>query len=218
VLDGHRSTRRAGHVPVRWRALDRTGGIVVASAPNDTDTMALTDTDRRRFYAATVLTLLALPALWWANTSDNSSAPGLAVAGIDPGVDVPTASSPSPQPAAAAKDPSAEIGDAAPLFLEGPMSAPGAGQVEVAVPAKPLVDGVSAQATFRSTVAPDRCIVAGLASGTPITVVNLDNNRTITCTSLVAPGSEVGELIMHTSVFSTIADLTDAPISVEIRR
>ncbi len=58
----------------------------------------------------------------------------------------------------------------------------------------------------------------GVSSGTKITVVNLDNNRSVTCTTALSPGNAAGDLVMHTSAFATIADLTDAPISVEIRR
>lgn len=182
--------------------------------------MALTDTDRRRFIAATVLSLLALPALWWANTSENSSAPNLAVAGID--VDAEADQSPS-EPAAESPDsaaataPTDSNGETAPVFLDGPSSAAGAGQSEIAVPARPLIDDITAKATFRSSVSRDRCIVAGITSGSRITVVNLDNNRAVTCTTVTAPGN-AGELVLHTSAFASIADLTDAPISVEIRR
>jgi len=174
--------------------------------------MALNDTDRRRIFAVTVLTLLALPALWWANTSENSStSPNLAVAGIDPDVDAPTAT-----PAQAATDDG--LDDVAPVFLEGPTSAAGAGQAEIAIPAKPLIDGVIATATFRSNLADGTCIVAGITSGSKVTVVNLSNNRSVSCTTMLAPGNQPGDLVMSTNAFAGIADLTDAPISVEIRR
>lgn len=176
--------------------------------------MALTDTDRRRFIAATVLSLLALPALWWANTSESSSAPNLAVTGIGVDVDVDAAESAN---SAAADTPVGSIGEAAPVFLDGPSSAAGAGQSEVAVPAKPLIDDITAKATFRSSVSSQSCIVPGLTSGSRITVVNLDNNRSVTCTTVIAPGN-AGDVVLHTSAFASIADLTDAPISVEIRR
>lgn len=176
--------------------------------------MALTDTDRRRFTAATVLTLLALPALWLANTSDNSAAPNLAVAGIDPGVDTAQAAS-DPN---AAHDADDAPGDVAPVYLEGPASAAGASQSPIAIPAKPLLDRFTAKATFRSTVPDGACIVGGLTIGSVITVVNLDNNRSVTCTTILAPGDHPGGVVMHTSSFAGIADLTDAPISVEIHR
>jgi hypothetical protein len=174
--------------------------------------MALTDTDRRRIIAMTVLTLVALPALWWANTSENSStSPNLAVAGLDADVEAPAAGQ-----APAATDEG--LDGVAPVFLEGPTSAAGAGQAEIAVPPKPLIDGVLAEATFRSTVADGTCIVPGLTSGSRITVVNLANNRSVTCKTLLSPGNRPGDLVMSTNAFAAIADLTDAPISVEFHR
>jgi hypothetical protein len=174
--------------------------------------MALTDTDRRRFTAATVLTLLALPALWLANTSDNSAAPNLAVAGLDRGVDVAVGANDAKAPHD--DDP----GQDTPAYFEGPASAAGAGQSAIAIPAKPLVEGITGTATFHSSVADDVCISGGLPSGSLITVVNLANNRSVTCTTILAPGDDPGAVVMHTSAFAGIADLTDAPISVEIRR
>jgi hypothetical protein len=181
--------------------------------------MALTDTDRRRMIAATALTLLALPALWLANTSSGSTAPNVAVAGLDVDDDATAAAAPIGDPAAAAEAAELDATDAVPpVFLEGPSAAAGASQSQIAVPAKPLVDGIDAKATFRSSVTPDTCIVPGLTSGTRIKVVNLDNGRSVTCTSVLAPGNRPGDVVLHTSAFAQIADLTDAPISVEIRR
>lgn len=179
--------------------------------------MSLTDTDRHRLIAATVLTLLALPALWWANTSENSSAPNLAVAGLDAGDVVGADASGTDGNSAATVDPAADD-EAPPVFLDGPTSAAGAGLSEIAVPARPLIDGIMAKATFRSNVAEGTCIAPGITSGTQVTVVNLDNNRSMTCSTVLSPGNAPGQLVMHTSAFATIADLTDAPISVEIRR
>jgi len=175
--------------------------------------MALTDTDRRRLMAATALTLLALPALWWANTSENSVAPNLAVAGIDADVDVAPIDQESP-----AGDPAAESDDVAPVFLDGPSSAAGAGLSEIAVPQRPLIDDIMAKATFRSSVRGNTCIVTGVSSGSRVTVVNLANNRTFSCTSVLIPDNPPGTVVLPTAAFAEIADLTDAPISVEIRR
>lgn len=203
--------------------------------------MTLTDTDRRRFMAATALTLLALPALWLANTSQNSTAPNLAVAGLD--ADAAVGASNAPTRAAGSDTAGGQIagqaggqaggqiagqaggqaggqvdGELAPVFLDGPSSAVGAGQVEVAVPARPLIDGITAKATFRSSVRGNTCIVPGVTGGSEVTVVNLSNNRSVDCTSVIAPATSRNEVVLPTSAFAAIADLTDAPISVEIRR
>ncbi|MGE5211705.1 MAG: hypothetical protein ACM3MM_10585, partial [Acidobacteriota bacterium] len=164
------------------------------------------------------LTLLAMPALWLANTSGGSTSPNVAVAGLEVDDGAATAA-PTGDPAAAAEAEELDATDAVPpVFLDGPSAAAGASQSQIAVPAKPLVDGIDAKATFRSSVAADTCIVPDLTSGTRIRVVNLDNGRSVTCTSVLAPGNRPGEVVLNTSVFAGIADLTDAPISVEIRR
>ena len=77
--------------------------------------MALNDTDRRRLFLATAVTLVALPALWWANTSTDSAAPNVAVAGVDVATDPNVSSN-----ADAASGESAEPGSAEPVFLGGP--------------------------------------------------------------------------------------------------
>ena len=87
--------------------------------------MAFTDTDRRRFLMATTLTLLALPALWWANTSDKSTAPSVAVAGLDIGESDGAADGQDPAAAQEAAELDA-TSDPAPVFLNGPSSATGA--------------------------------------------------------------------------------------------
>ena len=182
--------------------------------------MALTDTDRRRFFAATALTLLALPALWWANTSENSSAPNLAVAGIDADLDLDLAdvADATTETDASPTGPDTPTRDVAPVYLGGPPSAAGAGQSEIAVPSRPLIDGIMAKATFRSSVGTNFCIVPLVSNGSRVTVVNLANNRSVTCTSILPPGDSTRNVVLPTTAFATIADLTDAPISVEIRR
>jgi hypothetical protein len=175
--------------------------------------MALNDTDRRRLLLATAVTLVALPALWWANTSTDSAAPNVAVAGVDVGDD-PNA----PADADEAPGDSAEPGSAEPVFLGGPSSKTGAGQQVIAVPARPSVDGIVARATFRSSLpSADSCIVPGLADGAQVTVINTSNNRSIVCTTIPVPEG-ADDVVLDTAMFAELADLTDAPIAVEIRQ
>lgn len=169
--------------------------------------MALNQPDRRRIVLASALTLVALPALWWANQSDDT-APNVATAGISVGA----------QPAAAPSA-DAEASDPAPVFLDGPSGQVGAGLSEIAVPAPPAIARIATTATFRNDLGSSAtCTLPGIGNGTRITVVNLDNNRSITCTAVLAPSSAGDQLVMPAELFSQIADLTDAPIPVEIRQ
>lgn len=172
--------------------------------------MALTDTDRRRLLLASAVTLVALPALWWANTSTDSAAPNVAVAGVDVGAD--------PAAQVTGLSDSTELGSAEPVFLGGPSSRTGAGQQVIAVPGRPSVDGIMARATFRSSLpSADSCIVPGIADGAQVTVVNTSNNRSIVCITVPVP-EDARDVVLDTTTFAELADLTDAPIAVEIRQ
>lgn len=178
--------------------------------------MPLTHTERRRIILATTLTFLALPALWWANQSEGASAPNVATVGVEVGVDGESVTSAASGPAHS--DGIEQLGDTDPVFLDGPSGDAGFGPAEIAVPAAPRRELITTSATYSSTL-PNRtlCLVAGIAHGSKITIVNLDNNRSTTCTTVLAPSGSSTDLILHTHTFSDLADLTDAPIPVEIR-
>ncbi len=194
--------------------------------------MAHNDSDRRRFLLATAMTLLALPALWWANKQSDAGAPNVATVGIevasgdsanagaviapiDAGA-IPTTT--LPVVATSPTLPSTPAVTApAPVFLEGP-SAKGATEAPaVGVPAAPTVATITTKANYRSTISPvDSCFVAGVETGTRITVTNLDNGHAVSCIAnrVYTDGSE--GIVLHTTAFAQIADLTDAPIPVDI--
>ena len=158
--------------------------------------------------------MLALPALWWANQSEGASAPNVATVGVEVGVEDGSAPT-TGHSSASVPD---ELGETSPVFLDGPAGEAGFGVAEVAVPAPPRRGSVTASATYSSAVySASQCIVTGVAHGSTITVVNLDNNRSTTCVTILAPTGSSGEVVLNTRAFSELADLTDAPIPVEIR-
>jgi len=176
--------------------------------------MATTHTDRRRFFLATALTLLALPALWWA--SESGGAPNVATTGIavSAAADAESASN-SPTTTVTG---TGQVADVPPVFLDGPSGHVGAGLSEIAVPAN-TDDRITTTATFRSNLASTTsCIAPGISNGERVTVVNLDNGRSVTCTATLAPSSAEQVLVMSSQLFAEIADPTDAPIPVELRR
>jgi hypothetical protein len=209
---------RAGHsekLPIRWTILIAGSTLDARCSDQNDPSVAFDDTDRRRFFLATTLTLLALPALWWANQSDGAGAPNVAVVGVgvaeSDGDAVDTTIGQSLLPAKAL------LGDTAPVFLDGPAGA-GPGVAEVAVPAPPAVARITTKATFRSTVTGDTCIVPGAVNGTALTIVNLNNNRSVRCVAVLAPDGTRDEVVLPATAFSELADLTDAPIWVELRQ
>jgi hypothetical protein len=104
------------------------------------------------------------------------------------------------------------------VFLDGPSTGNG-GAADIAVPAAPLSEPVAGSATYSNSIwNTDKCIVKGITTGTRITVVNLDNNRSIECVATFAPAEQLTDLVMDTRAYLKLADVTDAPIPVEIRQ
>jgi hypothetical protein len=169
------------------------------------------DRDRRRLVLASALTVAALPAVWLVNQSDESSTrPNVAAVGL-------AAEEVAEPTTAAAVDP---MGDVTPQYLDG------TAVVERPAPVSPVV-GTSAghvvattTAVFRRALTDSRtCLYSGVPSGSYITVVNVDNNRSIECwTSLRPMDQSQVELVMGAAAFAEIADPTSAPIDVEIRQ
>lgn len=171
--------------------------------------------ERRRLVLATILTLVALPALWLMSRDEGSVAPNVATAGVvvenGTRTDVSDVTDPSNSAGTAAA-----LGEHDPVFLDGP-SAPQGGVAPIAVPAPPHEEVRLASATYRSTVGRQSCLVPFVPTGTRLTIVNLDNNRRTECVTVYSPASEVDDVVLHTDTFLELADLTDAPIPVEFR-
>lgn len=180
--------------------------------------MALDDTDRRRFFLAAIVSMLALPALWWVNRDDQSAGPNLATAGVEIAADAATAADDVTTTLAESNLPPLDTTTgSAPVFLDGPV--PNAvGVTEIAIPAGSSDSSILTTASYRSSISgSDVCLSKTVTPGREITVVNLDNNRMTTCRVGLAPATQVEELVMHTDLFVVLADLTDAPIPVEVR-
>jgi hypothetical protein len=163
--------------------------------------------DRRRFLLAALVSVVALPALLLAGREDGSAGPNVATAGVE--IDAGGASVP-----ATSVDPPA---DDDPVYLDGPASENAPSIAEIAVPA-PREAVVLQTATYSSGMWPGGCRTKGVGGGVRVTVVNLDNNRSISCIAEFAPAEQQADLILPTSSFRQLADLTDAPIPVEIRQ
>jgi hypothetical protein len=165
--------------------------------------------DRRRFLLATLVSVVALPALLLAGREDGSAGPNVATAGVE--IDAGAAEGASVP--ATSVDPPADD----PVYLDGPASANAPSIAEIAVPA-PREAVVLQTATYSSGMWAGGCRAKGVGGGVRVTVVNLDNNRSISCLAEFAPPEQQADLILPTSSFRQLADLTDAPIPVEIRQ
>ena len=186
--------------------------------------MALDDTDRRRFLLAALVSLLAFPALWWFNRDDPSSGPSTASVGVEVGGSIDGEPPAEPDDAVTVDStighsnlPSEPtVLDQPPIFLDGPAS-PVGGVSEIAIPNADALETIITRATYGSIAGSDRCLARNITTGQEITVINLDNNRIITCRVTLAPATQIADLVLQTEQFETLADLTDAPIPVQIR-
>jgi hypothetical protein len=173
--------------------------------------MKLDDRDKGRLLFVAVITLLALPAIWLVNRDHHERRPNVAAVGIEPGSRDPSVTEAVPF------DPMGPTGDG---YLE---RVPAATSADTVVIAHGTTDGRAvgqavATYTTSSSMRSSLCRYNGMAGGLAVTVVNVANGRSIACTTIPWPGADPDTLMMAESKFQQIADLTAAPIHVEIRR
>jgi hypothetical protein len=113
------------------------------------------------------------------------------------------------------------MGTVGPQFLDG--TAAPADRPEAVAPVVGATDGrvvATGTAIFRRKVTDRRtCLFNGVPEGSRVTVVNVDNDRSVTCTTARRPtGEPQDELVMSAAAFEEIADPSAAPIDVEIRQ
>jgi hypothetical protein len=171
--------------------------------------MAFEDSDRRRTYLLAMLTLIAVPVIYFVSQADGDDP----VESTDPAVSAEAAEAPNSSSNRPPLEPPADE----PIFLDGPPSDLSPGVAEIAVPKRPDPPPLELTGSYRSSVAGVRtCLVREVRSGLSVTITNLDNGRSITCVTAFGPEGQVADVVMHTTTFSLLADLTDAPIPVEL--
>ncbi len=163
-----------------------------------------------------MITLLALPTIWLANRDEGgpaSSRPNVAVVGVDPGEADDAAQSPAAQ--VTDFDP---MGESGAMYLEPGTHGRAADSVVVVVGTSPDDALASGRGTYRRSVQNGTCLFNGIRGGEHVTVVNVANGRSIECTTSTYQSTARRLLVMSTAKFQKIADLTAAPIHVEIRQ
>lgn len=154
------------------------------------------------------MTTIALPALWLAarDRADDGAAAPVAAAGLGEaaGADEPSGLVPLNDPLGTIPAPPTEGTDLSGRFV----------QYETPTATSPIL---LADATFRRTVPrADVCLTNLVASGERITVINLDTGRSVNCLTRPLAADSADRLVMRTDAFASFADVTDAPIHVEI--
>jgi hypothetical protein len=179
--------------------------------------MAFEDTDRRRTLLLALLTLVVLPATYFLNRADNGDGAVDADTSVATVASAPASTAGPMTTDGSSSRPPLEAPDDKPVFLDGPPPDPDPRVVEVAVPPRPDVEPLELTASYRRTVSGvTTCLVADVSAGIPVTVTNLDNGRSVECITAPAPDNQTAGIVLHTETFSKLADLTDAPVPVEV--
>lgn len=164
--------------------------------------------DRRRVAVASLFTLVALPALWMLNreTAATSRSPKAGALGADVQSKrgaAPTTTAYTPEP---------------PLFVGGDSLPATPSEVQIAVPPPPNTNEVQARASYKRFAVGNRMCTTLLApDGSLLTIVNVDNGQTTTCTNTLGVAIPEGaDIVLDTAVYIEIADLADAPVPVRV--
>lgn len=164
--------------------------------------------ERRRIVLATVVTIVALPAVWLLDRDDPAPSPAVAAAGV-------------PTPAAATESESDDtFVPEVPAFLDNTVVVPQPAVIDIAVPDSVNPNETEAMLTYKNyenIQVATPCSTVAAPSGARITVTNVDNGQSITCVNTLGMSIPIGsDMAIDINLYVKIADLVDAPIPVRI--
>ena len=118
--------------------------------------------------------------------------------------------------------PTSSTDDAANFLVGSPTTPPAGTSITIAVPAPDSATTKTGTASYKrwpagSAKAPNPCATWFLNVGTNVTVTNLDNGHTVTCTIVERTGTDKTlAIVLDTPLFTQLADVVQAPIPVRI--
>lgn len=176
--------------------------------------MTMTVYERRRVAVLAVVTTLVLMVVLAFNGSSSKS--------VDTDADVATTmqstTTSTPLQNANAVGPLADD-SSKPINLDGPLAQQPTGSAPIAYPGPGDMNRVNAKASYVRF--PDYnsaiCYASVAPLGAELTIVNLNNGRSIACTNVFAVMLPSGaDVVIHTPLFLQIANLVDAPLPVTV--
>src|SRR5262245_11463772 len=173
---------------------------------------------RRRVALALAITVIAAPAAFLLNRSggDDPAAAGTTVTLVGTVAPAPGGSGAAVVDPASAPETTDAFGTAPPGYLAGTTVPGEISPAQIAVPRLP--ESVRGMASFSSSIGSTLECHGNeqVPFNATITVTNLDNSRSVQCVSSI--GGELPEttIVLATETFAQIADLTDAPVPVQI--
>lgn len=171
---------------------------------------------RRRVAIAIAITAIAAPAAFLFDRGGDE--PEQVVTTVVGSVVTDTAVAPVDSGDRATRQGTDPMGTAPAAYLEPSGSVAPDEPATIAIPRLP--DAVEGRATFtRSISKATSCQVkasVGAPFGIAITVTNLDNSRSVRCMNEIGGTEPDHEVVLNADAFSQIADLTDAPVPVQL--
>ncbi|MFZ4718621.1 MAG: hypothetical protein ACOYMR_04310 [Ilumatobacteraceae bacterium] len=168
----------------------------------------MNSSDRRRVVLASVFTLVALPALWALNRDTTAASPTVGAAGVDVGD-----ANEGTEPSTTAYQPET------PLFVGGDENPTRPAVIDVNVPPPPGANEAIGKASYHRYAGLGVSVCTSLTApdGAELTITNLDNGQTTTCTNTLGMALPAGsDVVLNTAVYVLIGDLADAPIPVRL--
>jgi hypothetical protein len=172
---------------------------------------------RRRVALAIAITVIAAPAAFLLNRGSGPDAVGTPITVVGT---IPPAPGASPPPQTASTDPAATnaLGTAPVGYLSGTTVPVENEPARIAIPREK--ESVKGDASFSSSIESTLRCQARVSDGVPfnatLTVTNLDNGRSIQCIASIGGAEPLATVVVAPETFAEIADMTDAPVPVEI--
>lgn len=180
---------------------------------------------RRRVFVAVAVTVVAVPSalLLGRGGSEPEAVPpptmwspvGSTVASAEP-AGASEAAGATARAASTAGDTVLDVLGTTPMGYLGGTVAPDADDPPM-IAVLPRRDTLTGTASFSAMI--DRtttCIIPKVPMGTEVTITNLDNSRRVKCQVVAVATPQTTDVTMHVDAFSQIADITEAPVPVEI--
>jgi hypothetical protein len=175
---------------------------------------------RRRVFVAVAITAIAVPAVFLFSRDDsNAETPTNTLVGTMPPAGAVAAPASAEASAAAAEQSNGTLSDVLGTtptgYLDGTVAPDANDPPMIAVP-RPR-DTVTGGATFSADIPNTAtCYIPTVPMGVEATVVNLDNSRSVKCEVVAVAAAQPADVMLHPDAFARIADITEAPVPVEI--
>ena len=170
--------------------------------------------ERRRIAVlAIVTTLVAIPFVAASGSSDSG-----ADTAVESTTTIESTTTSTPLDNAGAVGPLADD-SSKPVNLDGPLAQQPNGTAPIAYPGPGEMNRVNGKASYVRF--PDYnsaiCYASTAPLGAEVTIVNLNNGRSLTCTNVFAVTLPSGaDVVIHTPLYLQIANLVDAPLPVTV--